>query len=435
MIETAYHAFVDIPVLYKILGALTCILILNAYLRQLGVSIATGAILLAFWSGHSLNAALDIAWIRFTSLDNICLLIIVFQVIWLSNLMKRTGVMAALVLAVRARVSHRKAIAALPAIIGMLPMPGGAIFSAPLVDDCDTDKVIDPLLKTCINYWFRHIWEYWWPLYPGVLLAIEISEVDIWRFILVQLPMSLLAVAVGAWFLLRKVPCPENSGEQQHKPQDKPLLPLLAPVISVAIVYALVRVCIPQIAGITRYAPMIAGLAAGILILQLQHPLGRKEWKEVLTSKRTFTMAALVALVRIYGAFIESELPNGHLLIDEMRLELAAGGVPVTIIIMAVPFLSGLATGIAVGFIGASFPIVFSLLGADPGLAETLPTIVLAFGFGYMGMILSPVHICLIVTNEHFSTRIMKSLRGLMLPALTMLTCVTAMYALCQLLF
>lgn len=435
MIETAYHAFVDIPVLYKILGALTCILILNAYLRQLGVSIATGAILLAFWSGHSLNAALDIAWIRFTSLDNICLLIIVFQVIWLSNLMKRTGVMAALVLAVRARVSHRKAIAALPAIIGMLPMPGGAIFSAPLVDDCDTDKVIDPLLKTCINYWFRHIWEYWWPLYPGVLLAIEISEVDIWQFILVQLPMSLLAVAVGAWFLLRKVPCPENSGEQQHKPQDKPLLPLLAPVISVAIVYALVRVCIPQIAGITRYAPMIAGLAAGILILQLQHPLGRKEWKEVLTSKRTFTMAALVALVRIYGAFIESELPNGHLLIDEMRLELAAGGVPVTIIIMAVPFLSGLATGIAVGFIGASFPIVFSLLGADPGLAETLPTIVLAFGFGYMGMILSPVHICLIVTNEHFSTRIMKSLRGLMLPALTMLTCVTAMYALCQLLF
>mgnify|MGYP006280063675 FL=1 len=435
MIETAYHAFVDIPVLYKILGALGCILILNAYLRQLGVSIATGAILLAFWSGHSLNAALDIAWTRFTSLDNICLLIIVFQVIWLSNLMKRTGAMAALVLAVRARVSHRKAIAALPAIIGMLPMPGGAIFSAPLVDDCDTDKVIDPLLKTRINYWFRHIWEYWWPLYPGVLLAIEISNVDIWQFTLVQFPMSVLAVGVGAWFLLRKVPCPEDSGEQQHKPQDKPLLPLLAPVITVVIVYALVRVCFPQIAAITRYAPMIAGLAAGILILQLQHPLGRKEWKEVLTSKRTFTMAALVALVRIYGAFIESELPNGHLLIDEMRLELAAGGVPVTIIIMAVPFLSGLATGIAVGFIGASFPIVFSLLGTDPGLAETLPTIVLAFGFGYMGMILSPVHICLIVTNEHFSTRIMKSLRGLMLPALTMLTCVTAVYALCQLLF
>ena len=41
----------------------------------------------------------------------------------------------------------------------------------------------------------------------------------------------------------------------------------------------------------------------------------------------------------------------------------------------------------------------------------------LAFGFGYMGMMLSPVHVCLIVTNEHFQTRLPHSLRGLLAPA------------------
>mgnify|MGYP006284870249 FL=1 len=427
MFETLYNTFVATPVLVKILGTLCFILLLNSFLRRLGISIAAGALLLALWSGQTAGGTWTIAWARFSDIENISLLIIVFQVIWLSNLMAKTNVMAELVQAVRERVSHRTALAALPAIIGMLPMPGGAIFSAPLVDGCDTDGTIDPLLKTRINYWFRHVWEYWWPLYPGVLLAIEISGVDIWQFILIQLPMSILAISIGAWFLLRSVHPPEDEPAKgaEHK---TPLLPLLSPILTVVATYAITRIAFPALSELTRYAPMILGLCAGTAVLQMQRPLGKDDWRQVLMSRRTLVLAALVALVRIYGAFIEAELPGGELLIDQMRQEMAAWGIPVVVVIMAIPFFSGLATGLAVGFVGASFPIVFNLLGTDPALAEVLPAILLAYGFGYMGMILSPVHICLIVTNEHFKTRIFHSIRGLGLPAVTLLACVSAAY-------
>ena len=50
----------------------------------------------------------------------------------------------------------------------------------------------------------------------------------------------------------------------------------------------------------------------------------------------------------------------------------------------------------------------------------------LAFGFGYMGMMLSPVHVCLIVTNQHFRTQLLHSMRGLLLPAAAVLALVVA---------
>jgi hypothetical protein len=84
---------------------------------------------------------------------------------------------------------------------------------------------------------------------------------------------------------------------------------------------------------------------------------------------------------------------------------------------MVIPFICGFTMGLAIGFVGASFPIVFSLLGPDPTLGATLSTTVLAFSFGYMGMMLSPIHICLIVTNEHFRTCLIGSLRRLVAPA------------------
>jgi hypothetical protein len=44
-----------------------------------------------------------------------------------------------------------------------------------------------------------------------------------------------------------------------------------------------------------------------------------------------------------------------------------------------------------------------------------------AYGCVYFGMILSPVHICLVVTNEYFKTRLLSSYRRIFAPALTVL--------------
>ena len=56
-----------------------------------------------------------------------------------------------------------------------------------------------------MNYWFRHIWEYWWPLYPGILLITSIGGLNLWSLVLTALPMTIVAIIAGYWPLRAKL--------------------------------------------------------------------------------------------------------------------------------------------------------------------------------------------------------------------------------------
>ena len=413
-------ALLSLPVLVKVLGTLAVILIINWIARNLMAAIAVGALLLGLWSGQSLPEVGRIAWARFSSLDNLLLMVVICQIIWLSSLMAKTGVMQDMVQSVRERISHRLSFAALPAVIGLLPMPGGAMFSAPMVDSADSSGRLPSLLKTQTNYWFRHVWEYWWPLYPGVILTLGMTDLEIWQLIPAQLPVSALAIAGGYLFLLRRIP---RNGEPETAPKGggRSFFALVAPIFTVILTYAVTLIVLPAVKDVSRYIPIMAGLFLALLVLQIQRRPGWSSWKEVLLSRRTLYMTVLVAVIRIYGAMIEARLPGGMLLVEQMRGELAAVGLPEGLFILLIPLIAGLAVGINVGTIGASLPVVMSLLGPSPPLIALLPTTVLAYAAGFMGQMLSPVHVCLVVSNQYFKTPLLRSLGGLILPVLLVL--------------
>ncbi|HON78439.1 MAG TPA: DUF401 family protein [Spirochaetota bacterium] len=398
------------PFLVKVLLSLGIILVLNRVTGRLYLAVAGGTVILALISGHGPASMGHIVFGKGLSPNTLFLMFIIFQVIWLSRQMSDTGVMKDLVDSVNRAVSRRTSMAVLPAVIGLLPMPGGALFSAPLIDACDTENNIDPLTKTEINYWFRHIWEYWWPLYPGVLLAVDLTGLPMLEFIAIQFPLTILSVGAGAFFILRKVEHVRNHGSGKSDAL-RDTLRHIAPIIIIIASYGLIRAFIPAAAALNKYLPMIAGIALAQVYLQIRRPLPGAVWKNVLLSGKTLQLAVLVFLILIYGAFISAPLPDGSLIMDHMRGELSSWGIPVIFVIMLIPFISGITTGIAVGFVGASFPIVVSLSGGD------ISQLVLAYGCGYMGMILSPVHVCLVVTAEHFGTDVGTTLRKILYPA------------------
>jgi len=428
-------AVMGVPVIIKVLCALTLMLVIGRLHHELIVSVGVATLLLAFWSGHSVGGTLQIVWQALSSPDTLLLGVIVFQVIWLSSQMAATGVMDDLVHGVRARVSSRISMAVLPAVIGLLPMPGGALFSAPLVDSVDVKGEVPPGLKAQTNHWFRHVWEYWWPLYPGVLLAMQLTGLDAWQFVLLQAPLSIGALGAGWWFLLRRIHASSGRPERRGDGPLPSLLRLTLPIIVVIGVYGCVRggyatlkwagVALP---ALNRYVPMLLGLLAAILVLQLDRPLSWPQWREILLSRRAAKMVAIVLAVLVYGAFIGARLPGGVLLVDQMRGEMEQWGIPMLGIVMALPLVSGLATGLSVGFVGASFPIIISLLGPQAPAAIYLPTIVLAYGFGYMGMLLSPVHVCLVVGSNHFETYVLHNMAALLKPGLAVLAWVLLLY-------
>jgi hypothetical protein len=420
------------PVLAKVLATLALILLLNRLVKELLVSVLAGTLLLGLWFGHGLPAVGGIAWRRFSEPDNLLLVVVLLLVIWLSSLMAEGGVMRDLVEVVRSRVSRRLAFAALPAVIGFLPMPGGALFSAPMVDSADPERALSGLLKTQTNHWFRHIWEYWWPLYPGVILALELTRLEIWQFVLVQLPVTLIAAGSGALLLLRRIPRSEREGVETSRPAGaatprahRSFLGLMAPILVVVVVFALLQVLFPGLQRVSRYIPMAAGLCLALVVLQLQRRQPLSAWLRAVVSWRSLQITLLVVVVRIYGAVLEAPLPGGILPVVLLRRELALLGIPDALLIAFLPFICGFTMGSTVGLVGASFPLALSLLGPEPALGRLLATTVLAYGFGFMGELLSPVHVCLVVSAEYFRTRLLHGLTSLIPPALLVLAGVT----------
>ncbi len=429
--ETLFAA----PYILRVLVSLFIILAVNRAIKQLYIAVIIGTAVLALWCGHSPSAAAAVSWQRVSSFNTLFFGLIVFQVIWLSSQMSETGVMKDLVDTVRKRTSQRASMALLPAIIGLLPMPGGAIFSAPLVDQCDEEQAIEPLLKTKINYWFRHVWEYWWPLYPGVLLTVDLTGLPIVSIMLLQLPLSLVSIMAGYFFLLRKIEPGNTTGREIFSENGAPFIRLIMPVIIIIATYALVKILFPAVGAWNRYLPMCIGILLAQVYLQVYRHLSLKSWGNIILSGNALKLVILVVLILIYGSFISARLPDGSLLVTQMRSELAHVGIPVLLVVVLIPFICGFITGIAIGFVGASFPIVLSLIGVEPSMAELLATTVLAYGAGYTGMILSPVHICLIVTNEHFKTGLGASIIRLIRPGMAILAASVGMYFLVLSLF
>ncbi|MFW5860396.1 MAG: DUF401 family protein [Planctomycetota bacterium] len=425
-----------LPVLVKILVSLGLILTLNALVGSLTVAALAGGVILGLWCGHPWLPVEDvspgillIAGRRLIDPDNLMLGLVILLVIWLSLLMQRGGVMRDLVATVRARISRRPAMAVLPAVIGWLPMPGGALFSAPLISECDSEGSIDPMLKAQTNYWFRHVWEYWWPLYPGVLLAMQISGLSTLVFMSLLLPLSLFSICVGTFFLLRRIPPDQNAGcAPAAAGAQRSFFGLILPILVVIGGYALVKWALPVVDACNRYLPMTIGLVLALLTLSLQRGLRWSVWQPVLRARKTYLLILLVFAIRVYGAYIDADLPDGRTIAGALGGELGAWGIPLLGVVILVPFLIGLVTGIAIGFVGGSFPIVFGMLEAHPEIGHIWAITVLAFGCGYIGMILSPVHVCLIVTNEHFATRLRHSLVHLLAPGAAMLVLIGGYY-------
>lgn len=402
-----------IPIIIKLLASLAVIILLNRLLHKLWVALIGGALTFSVWVGLAPGQILSIASRKVFSLELAGLLSLVSLVIILSLQMERTKMVHELVHAIRSRFSSRTSLAMIPAVIGLLPMPGGALFSAPLLDNFDDLEGITPDSKTNINYWFRHVWEVTWPLYPGVIVACAVSGLQLWHFFIFGLPMSLFSIITGRLFYLRKVSEPEAP---VSAPKKGSLLPFL-PVITVIALYVLIQFALPAVAEANRYLPMVIGLLGSVTILHIIRPLKWSDWKHILRSPQIGKMLLIILMVNVYGSYIEADI-GGTTVVQRMAVEMQQLGIPSLPLIMVLPFLTGMTMGVSLGFAGTAMPVVVALLGPDPSFLILIGTVIFAYVSGFMGTMLSPLHVCMIVTSEYYKTDLVKSYQPVFVPAL-----------------
>lgn len=306
------------------------------------------------------------------------------SILFFSNLLKETGRMNQIMEGFRSTLKDvRLVIALLPAIIGLMPIVGGALVSAPMVVEGSDELKLTPERRTFINYWFRHLWEYVLPTYPALVLAASLIGIPVRKLCWLNLPLTpaaiLSGVMIGYWGVSRSTRAYKNSSE---KTAFWNLLKNLAPLV-----FALILVVGFKVELVYAFGIAIAGM---ILFFRIGRQNILKGFKESIGVELLLT----VALVMGFKKVLESSQA-----IPAVSEALSSLGIPLWLIAMLVPLLVGLMTGVTIAPIGIGFPILIPLLQTHP---DFLYYMMLAFAGGICGVLLSPLHLCLVLTKEYF---------------------------------
>jgi len=319
----------------------------------------------------------------------IYLVLALFFILVLSEIMKETGGMRTMIASFGAVTGDLRAVVALlPAMIGLMPIMGGALVSAPLVVEASDALRLSPERRTFINYWFRHIWEYFLPTYPGIILASALLGVSLREIAAYHFPLTLAAIGGGIYFGLRGV----GKGKEGRAGTGrwagiKGVISSLFPLLVVLFMVILLRVEL-------AYSLLVA---IGIELLR-----SRGVWREIKgIIVRTVTSAqVLISVVMVL--YFQQMLEVTHA-VDGFHSSLCQLGVPPLVLLMVLPFSIGFMTGVTIAFVGVAFPILLPIIKGGDNLSLYL---MLAYASGYCGVLLSPLHLCLVLTKDYFKAEL-----------------------------
>jgi len=291
--------------------------------------------------------------------------------------LRQTGLMQSMTEASQTLLNNKKfSIISMPLIIGMLPSLGGAYLSAPMVDTATKNLSMSNEEKAFINYWFRHPWELILPLYPGIVLASALSGIPLRDLILLNLPVAIIFFISGFFLSMKNL-----KSEKKSIKAFKMLKNLYSfiPIILVLLPVILLKVDL----SITLFL--------NILIICFYFRVKLK--KTISIIKYGFTLDVIVLVL---GVMIFKEMLQSSGAVDGVAKAITQSGVPYLVVFISVPLFIGLITGISVGFVGSTFPLLLHLKKIVPY------EISIAFVSGYIGVLISPLHLCLILTREYF---------------------------------
>ncbi len=398
-----------LPVI-KILAVFTLIIIMLRKKIGLGTTMMVASCLLGAMFGMGAIAIIKQVGLTLASPSTITLITALVLIMILESVMRRTGMLKAMTDSLSGLPwNPRIIVAAIPAIIGFLPSAGGARFSAPLVDQATIGSPYRAEDKVFINFWFRHIWEYSLPLYPGLILAAHISGIPLGTILIWQWPVSILWAVLGYWYVFRRyraVPvCREKAGPQVGDlGRDtvaggawKHMRTLTANTWPL---WSTVFLVIGRLSIVGSLCAVLTGL-----ILQQKYPLQRV-W-QTLRDPLTVRIVFLTWGTMAFKDIIQS---SGAVL--EVSQVIIASGVPTVLILIILPLAVGMLTGLVQACIGVSFPLVMAVVEPTAGY------VMLAYVSGVVGVMISPVHLCFILTAEYFKADFMRSYKPLVLPSL-----------------
>jgi len=366
---------------------------------NLGITLNATAIFLALLSLSWLDIP-NIIYNTTKDVLTISVTIATFGIMLLSELYKETGIINRLSESLSRIIKNPKIVLSLlPAVIGFLPVAGGALMSAPLVDSEANKLKLRPEKKAYVNLWFRHTIFPVYPLSQVLILAAALSATTVFSLILRNLPVVVVMVIVGYSLGFWKVSNPKTNEPREGKSQLDSDLKDFFRAFSPILVSIIVAVGLDMV--FTDFAKqgydVLIAVAVGIIVLIAISKLSLQVFSKPLKTWGIYgiTFAA-------YGAFLLGSVIKATGISAIFGNLVASGSVDNTVLLIIIPAALGILTASALGGVSISIPILTGIMALSPGMAS------LVYMSAYLGYVISPTHLCFAFTARYFKCSLRK---------------------------
>ncbi len=333
-------------------------------------------------------------------------------IMFLEHVMRTRGYLNRTVAALKNLIPSPKInLMILPAFLGLLPSPGGAVFSAPLVAEAGKGLSLSAEDHSLINYWFRHVWEFFIPMYPGVILASQLLEVPVGKLSLMLSWFFYISIALGYFLYIRKIEVPMGVIEAASTTTNSPTAKGNAWIELWAGIWPVVAIVFTVLIFKTDVGLTVTAVLILLIIFNRYRIPDLKElWKESFNLSIVFLIAGILF-------FKEMLVTSG--VITWMPVYLKSLGVPDLLVLVFLTFFVAFAIGLSQGYVAATFPLLIGIIGTGQNVNPG--ALVLAYISGFIGIMLSPVHLCLFLTVDYFKADLIKVWRKVVFPGIVFL--------------
>ena len=321
----------------------------------------------------------------------------------LAKLMQETGAIKKIIESLRSVFSKGGILGIIPALYGLMPVPGGALFSAPMIDEEGEKYKLNKNQKNFLNVWFRHIWFPVYPISSAMITLILLTNtysteqnlgitIHISFLMLVNIPAFIAMIIIGFFFLRKYIKKPQNDIKKTKK-DPAGLIYIIPPILPLFFYIFLINF------GFTDYRAFLIGIIFSIILLYFLLKIGRSEYIKLIKKSLTINLALAIFGIMIFRQMIT--VSGSDILIADTIKSL---NVPVILMIVLIPLILGLLTGYNLGAVGLSFPLVSVFFPSPMDTITIVGYISLIFISSLVGYLISPIHLCNVLSSDYLKT-------------------------------
>ncbi|KKN40522.1 hypothetical protein LCGC14_0732530 [marine sediment metagenome] len=353
---------------------------------ELGIVLTLGAL------GFAILAGVDILQTLINVLTNpsIVLLIIIMTLLpILGGIMEESGLMIEMIQ--KMRISKKSSLMMIPALFGLLPVPGGALMSAPIVQQIDSEG--DANIKVSINIWFRHMLIIVYPLSSSLLIVSILTDINLYILVVSLIPGLIVMWLIGYITLVKNVSPFSERGERDLRRAFHNVIPIIIAPIVDFIGRTFFDFSVPEFF-------LLIGLIFSIWLALRFGEIKFSIIKDISKKMKIWRFPLIIFSMFLFlEVFVLSGAPE-----DIASLDLSL------FLLMLLGFFLGFATGRIQLPVSIVIPIY---LAQFTGTTMPLLDFVFIFTSLSLGYLITPIHPCVAYSTEYFETNFIKVVKVL----------------------